>query len=303
MTEPLAYLDGRYLPYPEARLPLHDAGFVLGATVTDLCRTFRKQPFRLADHLERFRRSCSAAFLSLPRTDAELEAIGRQLLDHNGRLLGLYDELALLLFATPGPIGTYAGLPGGPGDAAPTLGLHTFRLPLERFRPLFEAGARLIVPSVRAVPPASVDPHIKQRSRMHWWLADREVHARDPGAAALLADEAGNVTETAAANFLLVRDGRVLTPPAGRVLGGVSLRVVRELCAELRIPVEEQPLPLAACRTADEAMLANTSYCLAGVSRIDGHAIPWPGPVYERLRAAWNARIGLDYAAQILGPR
>lgn len=54
---PLAYLNDRFLPQPEARLTLHDAGFVLGVTVTDLCRTFRHRPYRLADHLRRFRKA------------------------------------------------------------------------------------------------------------------------------------------------------------------------------------------------------------------------------------------------------
>ena len=39
MTEPLASLNGRLLPQSEAHLALNDAGFVFGATVTDLCRT------------------------------------------------------------------------------------------------------------------------------------------------------------------------------------------------------------------------------------------------------------------------
>jgi branched-subunit amino acid aminotransferase/4-amino-4-deoxychorismate lyase len=55
MTTPLAYLNGDFRPQNEAQLPLHDAGFVWGATVTDLCRTFRHRLFRLADHLDRFR--------------------------------------------------------------------------------------------------------------------------------------------------------------------------------------------------------------------------------------------------------
>src|SRR5262245_14628401 len=41
MSEPLAYFEGRLIPQSEARLPLHDAGFVMGATITDLCRTVR----------------------------------------------------------------------------------------------------------------------------------------------------------------------------------------------------------------------------------------------------------------------
>ncbi len=303
MAEPLAYLNGRFLPYAQAALPLHDAGFVLGATVTDLCRTFRRQPFRLADHLARFRRSCAAAAIPLELPDGELTSIGLRLLDENGRPVRPEDELALVYFATPGPVGMYGGLPGAAGDGPPTLGAHTFRVPLERFRPLFESGARLAVPSVRAVPPACVDPRIKQRSRMHWWLADREVARTFPGASALLADDTGQVTETAAANLLAVRDGRVLTPPPGRALAGISLQTVRELCAELGIAFAETPLTVADCTQADELLLSNTSYCLAGVSALNGRPVPWPGPVFERLRQAWNGRLGLDYVAQIQGAR
>ena len=62
---PIAYLNGRFLTLTEAHLTLHDAGFVWGATVTDLCRTFRSQPYRLADHLRRFRRSCELAYVPL----------------------------------------------------------------------------------------------------------------------------------------------------------------------------------------------------------------------------------------------
>src|SRR5205807_4499414 len=57
---------------------------------------------------------------------------------------------------------------------------------------------------------------------------------------ALLLDEHGHVTETAGANFLLVQGGAVLSPPRSSVLGGVSLQVVQELFAELRLPFLEQ---------------------------------------------------------------
>ena len=36
MNTPLAYLNGRLLPFAEAALPLHDAGFVSGATPTNV---------------------------------------------------------------------------------------------------------------------------------------------------------------------------------------------------------------------------------------------------------------------------
>src|SRR5437588_12915769 len=116
MTEPLAYRNGQLLPRHEFQLEIHDAGFIFGATVTDLCRTFRLQLFRLDDHLVRFRNSCRAARIPQPVADAELARAAQELTEHNAGLLATGQELALVLFATPGPIGYYAGQPGGPGD-------------------------------------------------------------------------------------------------------------------------------------------------------------------------------------------
>jgi branched-subunit amino acid aminotransferase/4-amino-4-deoxychorismate lyase len=299
----LAYLNGRLLPQDEACLPLHDAGLVLGATVTDLCRTFNRHPFRLPDHLRRFRQSCLLARVPQPLSDEELTRIAGELVRHNAALLGPGQELALVLLATPGPVGYYLGQPGGPGDGPPTLVLHTFPLPFARYHRLVREGARLVVPSVRHVPAASIDPRIKQRSRLHWWLADQEVHQADPLTSALLLNEHGHVTETAAANFLLVRGGAVLTPPRGSVLGGISLQVTEELCGQLGFPFREQPLTAEDCRHADEAWLASTPYCLAGVRQINGVELPCPGPLLGRLLEAWNALTGCDICRQILSNR
>ena len=72
VNEPLAYLNDWFLPERLACLALNDAGFIWGATVTDLCRTFRRRPYRLADHLARFRRSCELALVPQPVPDDEL---------------------------------------------------------------------------------------------------------------------------------------------------------------------------------------------------------------------------------------
>jgi branched-chain amino acid aminotransferase len=295
---PLAYLNGRFLPQSEARLTLHDAGFVWGATVTDLCRTFRHRLFRLPDHLRRFRQSCTLAQVPQGLPDDRLTDLAEQLVAHNARLLRPEQDLALVLFATPGPVGYYLGEEGGPGDGPPTFGMHTFPLPLARYAGLFREGARLVVPPTRHVPAASVDPRIKQRSRLHWWLAERAARHIEPGASALLLDAHGHVTETAGANFLLVRDGAVLSPPRDSILGGVSLLTVEELCGELGIPFAERPLTVDDCLTAEEAMLASTPYCLAGVRSIQGAPIPWPGPAFRRLLGAWGRRVGLDVSRQ-----
>ena len=299
MTEPLAFLNGRLLPQSQASLALNDAGFVFGATVTDLCRTFRHRLYRWPEHLARFRRSCQLAYLDVPFDDAAITQQAEELVTHNTTLLDANQDLALVMFATPGPVGFYLGQSIAAGEQ-PTFGMHTFPLPFARYRPWIENGVVLATPNVRQVPSACVDPHIKQRSRLHWWLADQEVKRTQPGAVALLLDASGHVTETAAANVLIVRDGVVLSPLSDAILEGVSLAVVRELCDSLNVPFEHRPLTVADFAGADEAWLTSTPFGIVGVRQVNAVTIPFPGPRMQRVQAAWTAAIGLDLHAQIL---
>jgi branched-chain amino acid aminotransferase len=301
MSDPLVFLHGQFLPQSQAALTLHDAGFVMGATVTDLCRTFHQRLYRWPDHLARFTASCRSTSIDPPLGDREIAERAEELVRHNALLLPPGQELALVLFATPGPIGYYLGEEGGVGDGPVTFGMHTFPLPLARYRPWVERGAALVVPGVRQLPAACVDPHIKMRSRLHWWLADREAQRLEPGAVALLLDTAGALTETAGANVLLVQGGKVISPPRARILEGISLRVVMELCGTLGIPFEERPLALPDLASAEEMILASTAYCLVGVSRCQGAAVAWPGDVCRRLMRAWSEEVELDIHGQILG--
>jgi branched-subunit amino acid aminotransferase/4-amino-4-deoxychorismate lyase len=178
--------------------------------------------------------------------------------------------------------------------------LHTIPLTTARYARFFREGVSLVIPLTRHIPRRTIAPSIKHRSRLHWWLAEQEAQQLAPGSVALLLEGAGHVTETALANFLVVRSGVVLSPPRTSILRGISLQVVDELCFELGIPFREQALNVGDCLSADEAMLCGTAFCLAGVRSIDGQSLPWPGPVCERLLAAWNGQVGLDIRGQFL---
>ena len=295
---PLAFHNDRLLPLSDVHIELHDAGFVWGATVTDLCRTVHHQLYRWEDHFARFRRSCRATRIFPPLSEEEITRYAHELVEHNVQNLSAQQDLILVMVATPGPIGHYLGTTST--EAQPTFIMHTFPLPCTRYRHLFEQGAHLVIPPIHHIPQTSIDPRIKQRSRLHWWLAEQEAKRIDPQASALLLDESGCITETAAANVLLVRDDIVMSPREGCILDGVSLQVVRELCAQLGIRWQERDLSPYDCTNADEAMLTSTPYCLAGVSRINDMPLPWPGPITQRLLHAWSEEIGLDVRAQIL---
>ena len=53
MTDPQAYLNGRYVASSEALLPVTDGGFVQGTTVAEQLRTFGGRLFRLEAHIGR----------------------------------------------------------------------------------------------------------------------------------------------------------------------------------------------------------------------------------------------------------
>ena len=92
----------------------------------------------------------------------------------------------------------------------------------------------------------------KTRSRLHYFLADREAAAAETGARAVLAHDDGRISETSTANIAIVRDGTIVAPPAADALPGISLGFARHLAAALGITWHEVSLirPSAWARTA-----------------------------------------------------
>ena len=300
--EPQVFLNGRMLPASQAHLSVYDSGVVLGATVTELVRTFRKELFRLDDHLRRLAQSLHFVGFDIGMSMDELGRTVRQLVAENARLLPADDELGLVIFVTAGEYPTYAGGAAGSVRTTPTVCAHTFPLPFELWADKLSTGIHLVTPSIRHVPPQCYDPKMKCRSRMHYYLADQQARLVDRNAAALLLDLEGNVTETGAANFLIVEDGTIVSPSLRNTLPGVSRATVIELAVKLGIPFAVRDLQVFDAVNADEAFLASTPYCLMPVSKINGTNIGTgqPGPIYARLTKAWSNVVGLDVVTQIV---
>jgi branched-subunit amino acid aminotransferase/4-amino-4-deoxychorismate lyase len=290
------------MPASEAHVAIYDAAVVLGATVTDLVRTFNHRLFRLEDHVARFYRSCKYTRIHPVETVEETLRICRELTEHNVALLRPDEDLALALFLSPGELKVYAGGAGMTDKMEPTFCIHTFPLPFHLWRKAFTEGIHVVTPSIRHIPPQCTDPKIKCRSRMHWWLADQEAHLVDPKAVALCLDLDGNIAETGGSNFAMVKDGDLVTPTRRNVLWGISLTTVADICAKLGIPFIERDIQVYDVMNADEAFLPTTPYCLAPVTRINGVTIGSgkPGPVFGRLMNEWSQLAGLDIIGQIM---
>ena len=301
MPQPLAYLNGELVAADQAVLPVFDAGVVQGVSVAENLRTFGHQVFRLDPHLDRFTNSLAAVGFDIGLGSSELAGICRDLVAHNCVALDAKDDLGLVLFATAGPYATYSGQPAGSAAARPTLCAHTFPLPFELWATMQDQGLHLVTPSVRQLPEASIDPAIKHRSRLHYYLADLEASRIAPGAKAVLLDNQGRLTETAAASLLLVRNRQVIAPPTAGVLGSISAGVVEELCLENGLEFLRKDLWPNDLVDADEALLASTPYCLGPVTRFNDSEVGSgeSGPVYDQLMTAWDQLVEIDIRKQV----
>jgi len=301
MIEPVVYLNDHFVPASQAHLNIYDLGIVLGATLTEMTRTFGHEPFRLEEHIRRILRSCKYAGIELDLDYGELVECTQSLIDKNRKLIGPEQDLGVVHFVTPGENPAYAGSAGKPVRLKPTLCIHSFPLPFALWRTYFEQGAHVVTPAIRHVPPQCVDPKSKNRSRLHYWLADKQSQAVDPAATSLLLDLEGNLTECSGANFVVVEDDTIFTPTSRNILEGVSLVTLRELAPKLGLGWVEKELQPYDAVNADEAWLTSTPYCLAPCTRFNNTSIGdgKPGPLFGRVMEAWSQKVGLDILEQL----
>src|SRR6478672_4266786 len=291
MDQITVFLNGAWIPNSELHISVDDAGFLLGATVTERLRTFGGRVFRLAEHLDRLRNSLKIVGLDSDKICDQVARAIPEFLQRNGALISAGDDWSIIAFATPGVA----------GSGRPTVCVHGYPLPFKSWASKYETGVPVVVSQIRQLPPNCVPPELKCRSRMHFYLADREAAARQPGARAILLDQDGFVAEATTANVIVFREGEgFVSPPHDNILVGVSLGVVQELAGRINVPFVTRRLTVDELCSADEALLTSTSICALPIVECNGHRIAGgkPGPTYRRLLSAWNDLVGLNIADQ-----
>jgi branched-subunit amino acid aminotransferase/4-amino-4-deoxychorismate lyase len=286
-----AYLNGNWIPSNELRVGVDDLGFLVGATVTERLRTFGGRVFRLDDHMQRMRHSLEIVDLDADGITRQVAEAVPEFVARNRDRIEADDDWAIAAFATPGVSGANRA----------TVCVHGNPLPFHAWATQFETGLPVMISSIHQVPPNCWPSELKCRSRMHFYLADREASVKHPGARALLLDQDGYIAEATTANVIVYRRGEgLLSPPAEHILWGVSLGVVEQLAAKLGIPFVKRSLTVEEFCTADEALLTSTSICVLPIVACDGRTIGdgQPGPVYRQLLAAWSDLVGVDIAEQ-----
>src|ERR1035437_2036969 len=136
MTEPIVFLNNGFVPASQGKVSIYDQGIVLGATLTEMSRTFKRRIFRLDDHLARLYRSLKYAGIHPAITPDEMRQRTLELVEANCKLLTPDQELGIVHFVTPGENQVYAGSAAGGPRLTPTVCIHSFPLPFAFWKPL-----------------------------------------------------------------------------------------------------------------------------------------------------------------------
>ncbi|GAA2276212.1 hypothetical protein GCM10009853_032940 [Glycomyces scopariae] len=259
----LIWLDGRLVPWRSARLHVLSHGLHYGGAVFEGERAYGGAVFRLRAHTERLRASAAAMGMTLPFSDAEIDAATVEVLAANGIGDGYVRPV---VWRGSGQISV-----SGTGNT-----VHAAIAPWE-WPAVFDGDAKrrgiaLTVASWRR-PHPSAFPVTAKSSALYsaGTLARGEAEARGCDDALLL-DWRGDLADATGANVFLRFGDELHTPEPGTMLAGITRAAVIELAAREGIAVVERRIAPDEIAFADEAFLTGTAYEVQPVRSIDGTA-------------------------------
>ncbi len=286
LTAPHAtcWLDGSFQPLANARISPLDRGFLFGDAVYEVLPCYAGRPFLFHPHMDRLDRSLREIGLAPPLDRAAWAQVLRGLVAHNGvRDATLYLQVSR---------GAEWGRNHAP-PATPKATVFAYATPLPPLDPkaLNEGVAVVTMPDERW---GRCD--IKSTALLANVLAKGTAQSAGVFEAVLVAD--GWLREGSSTTVLLVKAGRLIAPPdSPQVLPGTTRDFLFLLAKAAGIPVERRNVRAEELHEADEVLLGFATRGTLPVTQVDGRAVGRdlaagrPGPVWQRLNAAFQARI------------
>src|SRR2546422_9546832 len=114
---------------------------------------------------------------------------------------------------------------------------------------------------------------------------------------AIMLDGQGMVAECTGENIFVVRRGRLVTPPPGAILEGITRDSIMTLSRDLGYEVVEQPISRDQLYIADEVFVTGTAAEVIGLREIDFRTIGSGrgAPVTRALQQAYHAAVRGDH--------
>jgi D-alanine transaminase len=274
----IAFLNGEFLPYEAAKIPIGDRGFLFADGIYEVSAVLDGRLVDNDAHLARLERCLAEIRIANPHPAAQWRTLQEDLIRRNGLREGV-----IYMQVTRGVAERDFAFPK---EAAPTVVMFTQEKTIID-TPLARSGARVVsVPDLRW---ARRD--IKSVSLLAQVLAKQA--ASEAGAAEAWMVENGMVTEGGSSSaFVITRGGAIVTRPLSHaILPGITRSAVLALADEAKLRIDERAFSLAEAMDAQEAFFTSASSFVMPVVSIDGHPVGagQPGAHTLRLRDLYVA--------------
>ncbi|MEF8793639.1 D-amino acid aminotransferase [Thiohalorhabdus sp.] len=277
--EPLAYVNGTFLPLSEAKVSILDRGFQFADGVYEVIPVYAGSPFRLGAHIRRLARSLGDIGMDLPMaTAAFAEAVYELIKRNEGGDCQAYIQV------TRGEAPRNHSFPEAVHPTVVMTCTPVTPVPGEWVR---DGVAAISVEDIRwarcDIKAISLLPNVMMRQK-----------AAEQGAYEAIWMHEGRAVEGAASNLFAVFDGEARTPPDGpRVLPGITRDVVLELAADEALPVRTGEITADELAAAEEVWVTSSTKEILPVTRLDQQPVGSgrPGPLFRTVLDAYRARI------------
>ena len=298
------YFNGDFVDESEAKISIYDSAMMFGDTVFEMTRSFNKKQFKLKEHLERL--YASAKYLHIDLESAmsieQMEEAVYKTIEINDPMFEEDDEHRIMIDVTRGLLSIYEDVVGTHPGINIIIADFPLRWTVTDMGKLYDKGINAVIPSQRAIPASLIDPKVKNRSRIHYLMANIQVsNVEGDNNWALLLDTDNFVAEGTGDNFFIVKDGMVITPEPRNILRGISRAYVMELCEKMQIPCVERNLDVYDVVNADEAFMTGTPFCMLPVTSLNNQKIGngKMGQITSRLLKQWGINVDVDIIRQI----
>ncbi len=260
----IVYLNGDYMPMEEARISPMDRGFLFGDGIYEVIPSYDGKLVGFALHMKRMQDGLDAIEIQLHVDHQAWRYIADQLTERNGG----------------GNLGIYFHVSRGadskrhhayPENIAPTIYAFAFEIPPAPI-PQKDAATPYTVATAEDLrwKRCNIKSTALLGNVMHYQHGHSQGHNET-----LLYNQDGELTEAAACNLYVIKNGIVATPLLDhqKLPGITRLMLLEILRKDGSIPVQERVVKRDELDSADEVWISSSSKEIAPVIEIDGKPV------------------------------
>ena len=278
------YLNGEFTQLQNAKISVMDRGFIFGDGIYEVVPVYGGQPFRFAQHMARLERSLAELRITNPMSRAEWAAIASKLIADYAQSTGADGQNGDQMIYIQVSRGVAMRDHVMPENITPTVFVMSNKMSVPS-----EAVRQQGVACVTADDFRWEKAHIKSTSLLGA-VFSRQI-SFDAGATETVMFRDGYLSEAAASNVWVVKNGQLLgTPRDNLVLEGIRYGLIEELCQQQGIGFALRRISRAEVLQADELLLSSASKEVLAITTLDGQPVGngRPGPVGERLYTGYQ---------------